>query len=94
MIEWIKQFRTIHLFIALIVGTVFNVGVMSATMPKARDFAVEREARAAMGDRLTRVEEHGRQDDIERADMRSRFDGLEKLIIGIAIQVGAPVPKK
>lgn len=90
MIEWIKRFRTIHLFVALVVGTIFNVGVTAATLPKAKDFAVEREAIAAISDRVTRVEEHNRQDDIERADVRSRLADLEKLLIGIAIQVGAP----
>lgn len=90
MIEWIKKSKIVYAAIALLVGTIFNLGAIWAMTPKARDFAVEREAQASMSDRLTRVEEHDRQDDIERADMRNRFDNLEKLIVGIAIQVGAP----
>lgn len=94
MIEWIRKSKIVYAALALLVGTIFNLGALWAMTPKAHDFAVEREARAAMSDRLTRVEEHNLQDDIERADMRGRFDNLEKLIIGIAVQVGAPVPKK
>lgn len=94
MIEWIKRSKIVYAFVALVVGTVFNIGVVSATMPRAKDFAIEREARADLQTRMTAREEHDKAADRDDDDMKAWRVRVEETLINIAIQVGAPLPKK
>lgn len=90
MLQWIKDSRVIYGFVSLLLGCAFTVGAYSATIVKPRDFKMEQEARAALESRVSVREEHDRQADVTATDLGRRLGRMEELLIGIAMQVGAP----
>lgn len=89
MLEWIKKSKIVYGVVAIVVATIFNLGVTWATTPRAKDFSVEREARADLERRVSIVEEHEKSSDRDSDDMRAWRIRVEQTLNSIAIRVGA-----